>query len=98
MNVTTKKIPASQAVNFTSTFVVCAPKIFSVTAPPNAAPSPSLFGRCIKITSTMSNATSIQTARSRLIRIDIGTGNIAKRGGEANNQEMTKHECRMTNE
>ncbi len=77
MNVTMKKIPASQAVNFTSTFVVCAPKIFSVTAPPNAAPSPSLFGRCIKITSTMSNATSTQTARSRLIRIDIGTTNMS---------------------
>jgi len=87
MNVTMKKIPASQAVNFTSTFVVCAPKIFSVTAPPNAAPSPSLFGRCIKITSTMSNATSTHTARSRLIRIDIGTGNIAKAEAEANNRE-----------
>ncbi len=42
-----KKIPASQEVNLTSTLVVCAPKIFSVTPPPKAAPSPSLFGRCI---------------------------------------------------
>src|SRR5262249_13457247 len=45
-----KKMPASHVVNFTSTLVVCAPKIFSVTAPPNAAPKPSLFGRCIRIT------------------------------------------------
>jgi len=51
-------MPASHAVNFTNTFVVCAPKMFSVTAPPKAAPKPSLFGRCIRITSTMSNATS----------------------------------------
>src|SRR5262249_45390868 len=53
-----KKIPASQAVNFTRTFVVCAPKIFSVTPAPNAAPRPSLFGRCIKMTSSIRSATS----------------------------------------
>jgi len=56
-NVSAKKIPASQAVIFTSTLVVCAPKIFSVTPPPNAAPKPSLRGRCIRITSNMSSAT-----------------------------------------
>lgn len=56
-NVIAKKMPASQAVNFTSTLVVCAPKIFSVTPPPKAAPKPSLFGRCIRITKTMSTAT-----------------------------------------
>ncbi len=72
----TKKMPASQAVNFTSTLVVCAPKMFSVTAPPNAAPKPSLFGRCIKITSTMSSATSTKIARQRLSRMFIGIGNI----------------------
>lgn len=69
-------MPASQVVNFTSTFVVCAPKMFSVTAPPNAAPRPSLFGRCIKITSTMSSATRTKNTDSRLIRRFIGAGNI----------------------
>jgi len=75
-NVSAKKIPASQVVNFTSTLVVCAPKILSVTAPPNAAPSPSLFGRCIRITRTMSNDTSTKSARDRLISKFIGTRNI----------------------
>jgi hypothetical protein len=77
-------MPASQVVNFTSTFVVCAPKIFSVTAPPNAAPKPSLFGRCIKITSTMSRATRTKDTDSRLIRRFIGAGNIAEAELEAN--------------
>src|SRR5205814_6715788 len=53
VKVSAKKMPVSQPVNFTSTFVVCAPKIFSVTPPPNAAPRPSLFGRCIKMTSNI---------------------------------------------
>jgi hypothetical protein len=57
-NVRRKKIPASHAVNFTSTLVVCAPKIFSVTPAPNAAPRPSLLGRCIKMTSSIKSATS----------------------------------------
>jgi hypothetical protein len=56
-NVSVKKIPVSQEVNLTSTLVVWAPKIFSVTPPPKAAPSPSLFGRCIRITRTISSAT-----------------------------------------
>jgi hypothetical protein len=90
-NVSAKKMPASQAVNFTSTFVVCAPKIFSVTPPPNAAPKPSLFGRCIKITSIISNATSIHMARRMLIKIDIGTPNIAKPTREANVQRSTSN-------
>jgi len=77
-------MPASHPVNFTSTLVVWAPKMFSVTAPPNAAPRPSLFGRCIRITSTMSSATSTKTARERLIRRFIGTGNMAKAQAEAN--------------
>ena len=75
---------ASQVVNFTRTFVVCAPKMFSVTAPPNAAPKPSLFGRCIKITSTMSSATRTKSTNIRLIRKFIGAGNIAKEAREAN--------------
>jgi hypothetical protein len=57
IKVRTKNIPANQEVNLTRTLVVCAPKIFSVTPPPNAAPSPSLFGRCIRITRVISNAT-----------------------------------------
>ena len=72
--VSAKKIPASQAVNLTSTFVVCAPKMFSVTPPPKAAPKPSLFGRCIRITKVMSTATSTYIARRKLIRIVIGSG------------------------
>ena len=67
---------ASQVVNFTRTFVVCAPKMFSVTPPPNAAPKPSLFGRCIKITSTMSKATKTKKTNDRLIRRFIGAGNM----------------------
>jgi hypothetical protein len=55
--VSAKKTPASHAVIFTSTLVVCAPKIFSVTPPPKAAPKPSLRGRCIKMKSNMSSAT-----------------------------------------
>ena len=51
-----KKIAASQPVTLVSTLVVCAPKMFSVTPPPKAAPRPSLFGRCIRMTSIMSNA------------------------------------------
>jgi hypothetical protein len=35
----------------------------------------------------MSNATTSQTAKSRLIRIDIGMANIAKAEAEANGQE-----------
>jgi len=55
--VSPKKIAANQAVILTRTLVVCAPKIFSVTPPPKAAPKPSLRGRCIKITSNISSAT-----------------------------------------
>ena len=75
-NVSTKKMPASQVVNFTKTLVVCAPKIFSVTPPPNAAPSPSLFGRCIRITSIMSIDTSTKSTSNRSIKRFIGTRNI----------------------
>jgi hypothetical protein len=88
-NVSAKKMPASQVVNFTRTFVVCAPKMFSVTAPPNAAPRPSLFGRCIKITSTISRATRTKNTDSRLIRRFIGAGNISKETREANAQRST---------
>ena len=82
-------MPASQVVNFTNTFVVCAPKMFSVTPPPNAAPKPSLFGRCIKITSTMSSATRTKNTDSRLIRRFIGARNISETEVEANAQRPT---------
>jgi hypothetical protein len=88
-NVSAKKMPASQVVNFTRTFVVCAPKMFSVTAPPNAAPKPSLFGRCIRITSTISRATRTKNTDARLIRRFIGAGNISKETREANAQRST---------
>src|SRR5437764_3557905 len=83
-----KKIPVSQPVNLTRTLVVCAPKIFSVTPPPKAAPSPSLLGRCIRITRIMSSVTIIQITRRRLIRIVIGDGEYGR--------EMTNDKCRMT--
>ena len=69
---------ASHPVIFVSTFVVCAPKMFSVTPPPNAAPRPSLFGRCIKITRIMSKATKTYNPSRILIKRVIGTGNIAR--------------------
>lgn len=71
---------ASQPVIFVSTLVVWAPKIFSVTPPPNAAPRPSLFGRCIRITSIMSMALKMKTPFRILIKRSIGTGNIASQG------------------
>src|SRR5262245_51007986 len=71
-------MPANQLVIVVRTFVVCAPKIFSVTPPPKAAPSPSLFGRCIRMTNIMSTATSPCKTSRMLITIDIGTGNMAR--------------------
>jgi hypothetical protein len=91
-NVIAKKIPASQPVNLTSTLVVCAPNKFSVTAPPKAAPKPSLFGRCMRMTSIISKATIIQIPNKIAITMDIGTGNMAKAGPEAN-----RRRTKMTN-
>ena len=73
-----KKILASQVVMLVSTLVVWAPKIFSVTPPPKAAPSPSLFGRCIRMTSIMRIATITSTTSSKLIKMVMGTANMAK--------------------
>src|SRR5438046_8229346 len=56
VKVSAKKIPVSQPVNLTRTLVVCAPKIFSVTTQPKAAPSHSLFGRCINMTRSITSA------------------------------------------
>jgi hypothetical protein len=55
--VSRKKIAANQPVILVRTLVVWAPKIFSVTPPPNAAPRPSLFGRCIRMIRIMSTET-----------------------------------------
>src|SRR5436305_1003577 len=85
----TKKIPATQPVNFTKTLVVCAPNRFSVTAPPKAAPSPSLFGRCIKMTNIIRSATRTHRPNKTVIKIDIGTGNMAEDERYANAQHST---------
>src|SRR6478609_7203381 len=82
-------MPASHVVNFTSTFVVCAPKMFSVTPAPNAAPRPSLFGRCIRMTRIIRLATSTKSTRQKLISRFIGRRNMAKAWGEANAQHPT---------
>ena len=87
--VSTKNIAASHVVNFTNTLVVCAPKIFSVTPAPNAAPKPSLFGRCIRMTRTISTATSAKSTRQRLIKRFIGRRNISKETRQANAQRST---------
>jgi hypothetical protein len=71
-NVSAKNVPASHVVNFTSTFVVCAPKMFSVTPAPKAAPRPSLFGRCIRMTRIIRLATSTKSTRQKLISRLIG--------------------------
>jgi hypothetical protein len=74
--VRTKKRPPSQRVKFARTFVVCAPKRFSVIPPPNAAPSPSFFGRCISTTRTISSDTIMWIASRILIRTDMRGRNI----------------------
>ena len=89
-----KNIPASHVVNFTNTFVVCAPKMFSVTPAPKAAPRPSLFGRCIRITRIIRPATTTKSTRQKLISRFIGMRNMAKGWGEANDvQAMSKSEA-----
>ncbi len=85
-NVSAKNIPASHVVNFTSTFVVCAPKMFSVTPEPNAAPRPSLFGRCIRMTSTISAATSTKSTRQKLISRFIGRRNMNAKSRMSNDE------------
>src|SRR5436853_1638774 len=89
--VSTKNIAASHVVNFTNTLVVWAPKIFSVTPAPNAAPKPSLFGRCIRMTRTISTATSAKSTRQRLIKRFIGRRNISKETRQANAQRPTSN-------
>ena len=68
-----------------STEVVCAPKILSVMPDPNAAPRPSLFGRCIRTTSIKSRQTITRIVRRIGIRIDshiIARGEICAAGQE----------------
>src|SRR5581483_11684003 len=72
-------MPPSQRVKFASTFVVCAPKRFSVIPPPNAAPRPSLFGRCISTIRMSKKASITKIASSRLMRMDMAGGEYGKR-------------------
>ena len=95
-NVTAKNMPASHVVNFTNTLVVCAPKRFSVTPPPNAAPKPSLFGLCIRITNSMRTDTRTKKTSNKLIKRFIGTRNIAKAATEANAQRPTSNSERFS--
>ena len=70
--VITKKAIASHVVNFASTFVVWDPKTLSVSPPPKAAPNPSLRGRCMRTTNTISKQMRtckiIKTGKSMDIR------------------------------
>lgn len=63
-----KKMPRFR-VSFCSTLVVCAPKRFSVIPPPNAAPKPSFFGRCISTSRMISTETMTTRTRRILMRI-----------------------------
>src|SRR6187455_2074160 len=63
--------------------------MFSVTPAPNAAPRPSLFGRCIRMTRIISAATSTKSTRQTLISRLIGRRNMAKARGEANAERRT---------
>src|SRR3954469_852889 len=59
--------------------------MFSVTPPPKAAPRPSLFGLCIRITRIMRRATIAQIESNAVMRIDMGTGNMPSKGSSARN-------------
>jgi hypothetical protein len=65
------------------TVVVCAPKIFSVIPEPNAAPKPSLRGRCMRTTKVSSTQTITKTVSKIGIKIDshIRAGNMGCSGG-----------------
>lgn len=73
--VMTKRITASQTVNFCSTFVVCAPQTWLVMESPKEAPRPSCRGRCMR---TM-RIRRRQTITSTTVRIPI---NIRDKEGE----------------
>ena len=75
----TKKIPPSQRVIVWSTFVVCAPNKLSVMPPPNAAPRPSFFGRCMSTSRMISNETSTLMTSKILIKIDMRAANMRER-------------------
>ena len=73
--VITKKIIARVTVAFCSTFDVCAPNIWSVTPPPNAAPRPSCFGFCIKTIKTINKQTIAKIAVRLIIKkVIMGRG------------------------
>ena len=58
--------------------MVCAPKMFSVIPEPNAAPNPSLRGRCIRTTKTSRTQTITRMVSKIGIKIDshIRAGNM----------------------
>jgi len=62
--------------------VVCAPKMFSVIPEPNAAPNPSLRGRCIRTTKTSRTQTITRMVSKIGIKIDshIRAGNMGRPG------------------
>ncbi len=75
IKVITKKIIARVTVAFWSTFDVCAPNIWSVTPPPNAAPRPSCFGLCIKTMRTINKQTIAKIAvRLHIKKLIMGRG------------------------
>lgn len=53
-----KKAMPIHVVNLASTFVVWDPKTLSVSPPPNAEPSPSLRGRCMRTTKIINTQTN----------------------------------------
>jgi hypothetical protein len=63
--VSPKKIHPRYTVALVSTVAVWAPKMFSVTPLPKAAPNPSFFGRCISTTS-VSRIQTIARIESRM--------------------------------
>ena len=75
LKVITKKIIARVTVAFCSTFEVCAPNIWSVTPPPNAAPKPSCLGFCIKTMRTINKQTIAKIAvRLHIKKLIMGRG------------------------
>lgn len=77
-----KNATPSARVIFCSTLVVCAPNMFSVIPPPKAAPSPSLFGRCMSTTRMSSRLTMMRRTRRMLMRICMA-GWLGEKGAQA---------------
>ena len=69
VKLTRKNKDAKYTVPRCRTLVVRAPNTWSVTLAPNAAPSPSCFGRCIRINKVISRHTITNTTNNRLMII-----------------------------